>query len=487
MIFLTKHAILLLGDSMELTYLIVTCLSGYFAHKVIRSTVNPAVTYAKLKRNLKQYKGSIINELPFIETETIEEKQKNILKDKFEILTPYVEKLQNYTSEENLKAVYRNLENLTLKKEQLHLKDSYGSYSTKDNRLTYRLNSALGHEFLHLASAYYDPVSGESHTGFYQWKGNMDDEEEIENSCAIGSGLTEGYTQLLAYRIYGDEIKVYKKETILSQLFELFFDDPKEMESYYFNHNLPGLIHHMEQYATKEEIIEIIQSIDKINVYSNYRHSRNIVPTYEFIRLQMKLYDIFRAKNPNSEKLKTFEEIICQNKIASIVFKRKKIKLQREFQKGTPIFSIEKEGEVSNTDLKPETNNQLITEWIEESFKKESKEEKVESKEVLEQLLPYKGMSFSEMCSEIFQVPKEEINILQATRLYCLMTNTEFPLHDRRQRYVLSTLVQTLTLPDSEKTPLEVRTGNKLQQKLDLIWENLIEENRDETPKRKIV
>lgn len=471
---------------MGLTYLILACLSGLFAHKVVQSTVYPAITYAKLKRNMEPYKGSIINEIPFIEKETIEEKKKRILKEKFEVLRPYVEKLQDYTSEENLKAAYRNLENLTLQKEKFSSKDSYGSYSARNNKLTYRLNNALGHEFLHMASSYYDPVSEESHYGFQQWKGNTTDNENEDSSCVIGSGLNEGYTQLLAYRIYGEEIIVYKKETILARLFELFFDHPKEMESYYFNHNLPGLIKPMKEYASREEIIEIIQAIDKINVYSNYRHSQNVVPTYEFIRIQMKLYNMFRAKNKDPEKLKKFEEIISENKIASILLKKQKIKLQREYQKGTPIFPIEKQEKV-NMDLKTETSGNQISEWIGECFKREIKEGKIDSEEVLKQLLPYQGMTFSEMCSQIFQVPREKINILQATRLYCMIANIEFPLHDRKQQYALITQVQTLTLPDSEKTALEFRTGKKLQKKLDSIWESYLEKENDKPLQRKII
>ncbi|MDE5587379.1 MAG: hypothetical protein K2I72_03295, partial [Bacilli bacterium] len=92
-----------------------------------------------------------------------------------------------------------------------------------------------------------------------------------------------------------------------------------------------------------------------------------------------------------------------------------------------------------------------------------------EAKEIASYLETYQRKPFKQLCCEMFQVPEEEINILQASKLYCLMTNTEFPLRDRKTQYAISRQVQSLILPDNEKTSLDYRVEQQLQQKLNSI------------------
>ncbi len=91
-----------------------------------------------------------------------------------------------------------------------------------------------------------------------------------------------------------------------------------------------------------------------------------------------------------------------------------------------------------------------------------------EANEISEYLEEYKKKPFKQLCCEMFQVSEEEINILHASKLYCLLTNTEFPLHDRKVQYAISKQVQSLILPENEKTPLDYRFERKLQEKLDM-------------------
>jgi len=90
-----------------------------------------------------------------------------------------------------------------------------------------------------------------------------------------------------------------------------------------------------------------------------------------------------------------------------------------------------------------------------------------EAKEISARLEEYQKRPFKELCSSIFQTSPDDINVLQATKLYCLMTNTEFPMHDRKKLDAVARQVQSLILPDEEKIPLDYRIEKQLQAKLD--------------------
>ena len=193
------------------------------------------------------------------------------------------------------------------------------------------------------------------------------------------------------------------------------------------------------------------------------------ISIYKMVNIEMKLYEWFRLKNKNPQKLAEFEQIIQENIIASCVFKKQKIKLQRTFQKGKPVFDRE-QSRILNSDTRRKTATAP-------SMAKENKTNE-KQQAILKELLPYQKLSFVNLCSEVFQVPMSEINILQATKLYCLMTNIDFVSCDRKVRNAIARQVQTLILPENEKTPLEKRTGEQLQKKLNSTW-NIVFKNEE--------
>lgn len=169
-----------------------------------------------------------------------------------------------------------------------------------------------------MASSYYNKEKNKSYSGFAILENNK--------KINIGVGLAEGYTELLASRMHhNNKFIIYKKCKQLAEIFEYFFDNPKDMENYYFNHNLPGFIKYMEQFASREEIIKIIVEIDIINC-----DNLDITTTYYYTKIQLKLYNWFKEKNDNPDKLQKLENLICKNKIAAIVIKNEKIKLCKE-------------------------------------------------------------------------------------------------------------------------------------------------------------
>lgn len=287
-------------------------------------TIGQSLTASMINKvNLKkmsEYDGLPIRECTFVDS--ISSTEKNQIKQKnSDILLPLVEKLSTYTSEENLKTVYRNLISLKLEKRpMLLLVGSAGSYSPKNNIIKYSLISSLGHEFLHLASTYYDSEGNISYSGFCQRKDNF----------IIGRGLNEGYTELLASRIYNKNNKVesYKLEVQIAKLLELFFDNPKEMENFYFNHDLLGFVKYMQQFASTKEITHLLLEIDNIHNHSMVLF--NPFRLYDSIKIRLKLYKLFVEKNRDIEKLKQFTDLICKNKAINMILNNKKMKLYKE-------------------------------------------------------------------------------------------------------------------------------------------------------------
>ena len=274
----------------------------------------------RLKR-ISKYDNCIIRDTEALQLYNIKNKKEEFSKIVIKDLLPYLEKLKFYTSHNNLTTVYDNLNNLKIKKNIfLVLSGATGGYSADKNMISYATNESIGHEFLHLASSKYDKENDVIFSGFKQQKG----------IACIGRGLNEGYTELLASKIYNknNKITAYKKLVRIAELFQLFFDDPKEMENYYFNHNLPGLIHYMEQFAPKDEIIKLILDVDNIYFFDDIILSS--LSTYDYLKIQLKLYEWFISKNNSTEKLMVFENILCRNKIIELSLKNQKVKLCRE-------------------------------------------------------------------------------------------------------------------------------------------------------------
>lgn len=269
-----------------------------------------------------KYDGSIIKEAPFISNCNIDELKKDINKQKVELLLLFIEKLEEYTTEENLKRAYKNLKTISIEKMSPVYSFLYsvaGEYDMEENKITY-LSSAIGHEFLHMCSSYYDKENKQYYSGFRQ----------SNSEYSIGLALNEGYTELLASRIYNKNNKVtaYSKPVKIAQLFELFFDNPKNMEKYYFNHDLSGFIHYMERFASKQEIIDILFKLD--NALFLQRHTSFFPISYRYVDIQLTLYNWYSSNIKDEDKLQKFEDLLCENKIISMILNRKNIKLIKD-------------------------------------------------------------------------------------------------------------------------------------------------------------
>lgn len=278
----------------------------------------------KQKKQLKKlspYTGKIIvssnfisNKMNSLEMEKIEFTKKRVLK-------PYVLKLCHYVYPEDLKIISNNIKTVSIKRKPLLFPYGIGVagvYIPKENKILITSKDSLGHEFLHFASSIYDSKRDITLSGFFHSRKNS----------WIGNGINEGYTELLASRIYqkGD-IRGYDNLVRIVQMIEMFFQNPQDMAHLYFSCNLPGLVDYLGQYIPTKEVLELIADLDYINF-----QDRMISP-FGFIRsvqVQIKLYDWYKKSYKDQEKLKQFEELACKNKIVSLLIKRKKMKLYRK-------------------------------------------------------------------------------------------------------------------------------------------------------------
>lgn len=84
------------------------------------------------------------------------------------------------------------------------------------------------------------------------------------------NSFNEGYTELLAIRFFHKKKpNTYRSFIKIASLLEQFFEKKEDMRNLYFNHNLFGFIHYMEQFAERKEILKLIFDMDKLNYYDS--------------------------------------------------------------------------------------------------------------------------------------------------------------------------------------------------------------------------
>ena len=310
-------------DALTITKLILEIIGSWIivmTPSALGAHIAVSILEKKDLKKISEYNGCLIKECPFIDAISTLEIKKELDEKKLEILLSLLEKLSNYTSKENLKTVYQNLKTLKLQRKPFFaIVGIAGLYTYDKNKIEYSKKSSLSHEFLHCASSYYDTETKIKYSGFHQ----------VFDGISIGKALNEGYTEILTSRIYNkNKITSYKLETNMVKLLELFFEDPKELEKLYFNHDLLGFVKYMEQFASRDEIINIILKMDKVNTYLSADFLNPFVPL-QTIEIKFELYKWFIAHNKDKEKLEKFKSIMYENKVTGLILNNK-IKLYRE-------------------------------------------------------------------------------------------------------------------------------------------------------------
>ena len=189
-----------------------------------------------------------------------------------EVIINFVNRLEEEFSFCDLSAFYKNIKNLTLIERNYTVSEKLikllsmktgGNYKGSNNTMEIYASkhhdiedvlSLKNHELLHLATT--------------RKKGNIrmcgfklyDNETLLE----IGRGLNEGYTEWINCRYVSlyNSGSYYYLQSIAGEVEKLV--GQKKMQQFYFSNDLDGLIKSLEQYTTREEVINLIQKLDKI-------------------------------------------------------------------------------------------------------------------------------------------------------------------------------------------------------------------------------
>ena len=249
-----------------------------------------------------------------IDEKVVDDLNINIL-ETYQYIYDIYYKLGSYTSKSNMHNAYKNIKTLQINKFDSNV--FAGRYNIKSNEILYSNISAIPHEFLHMSSAFYDYINNISYDGF----------AITSKEGKIGTGLNEGYTELLSSRIYNcGRIDAYKKEVKTTSIIEQFFNNPKEMENYYFNHNLKGFIEYMTKYTSKEEMKNLIRNIDLI---TDTRGHFSNAPTYYYMKVLNILNNISNSPNLEVSQKKKIKNMINNNIIMKAINKSNQLILKK--------------------------------------------------------------------------------------------------------------------------------------------------------------
>lgn len=173
-------------------------------------------------------------------------------------------KLAGYTDVKNLVNCYYNLRSVSVFRDKKYKRGIFnfgrpyigGRYCNSGNSIEYYYDNVLPHEFLHMSSTpllLSDKYSFQS--GFkYGYGTNI-----------MASGFNEGYTEMLSRRIYFDSnynTTAYRINVYLLLIFELLYDNYRDMEKDYFYANYNSPIHYFTRYGSIEEFFKFLTYLD---------------------------------------------------------------------------------------------------------------------------------------------------------------------------------------------------------------------------------
>lgn len=180
-----------------------------------------------------------------------------------DIILNFIDEIEDYFPNADYGNLINNINDLKVKK--TINKSCGGFYEPTNNTLRYNkkfmsINSKeiLYHELLHVASTFFQ--DGMIYSGFSQ--------ANVKTKDFHGTGINEGYTQLLVQRIYMPYtyIDAYQYEIRIAQDIERIVGQEK-MQDLYFKSDLPGLVEELRKYANKIDIIRFINEVDFMNKY----------------------------------------------------------------------------------------------------------------------------------------------------------------------------------------------------------------------------
>ncbi len=210
--------------------------------------------------------------------------------------------MSKYFSKNDLPLFYHNISHL--KTSSIILEENYAEYyDVKKNKIFIKEIPAIYHGLFHVASSI--DKDGIIFSGFSQ----------STNLNSIGIGITEGYTELLAERYFGN-IKGVKRyypiETFIMKQIEVVIGKEK-MTNFYFHADLLGLMNEFHKYLSKEDSLELIQSMDFL---VNHLHTTENLSTEINQHLSFIFQILFKMYWKKLEKDRTLNEELRKMKMA---------------------------------------------------------------------------------------------------------------------------------------------------------------------------
>ena len=163
-----------------------------------------------------------------------------------------------------------------------------GLYTSEKNKINYITITSIYHELFHMASTYHDKEENITYSGFSQ---TYHDKGKLKTK-SIGSGITEGYTELLAHRYFDKNNKTrttYNYEIGIVKALEKIIG-PDNMQGLYLKADLNGLIEELKKYAQEDDIIHFIRRVDLVSghsddifLFKNNKMKESINDTYKFL------------------------------------------------------------------------------------------------------------------------------------------------------------------------------------------------------------
>ncbi len=185
-----------------------------------------------------------------------------------EIVLKFMQVLLHNFSSKDLIIFFNNINSLQINPPDFKDKDKdtkyfRAYYDGENNAIFYKDNKDyLYHELFHAASFVLNKKI--RYSGFKQYY--------HEGDYYLGSGLNEGYTELLTRRYFAHELSVkegYTYLTHIAYLVEIIVGEAK-MQSLYLSANLQGLIYELQKYNSREEIIDFLLMLDHLNNIATY-------------------------------------------------------------------------------------------------------------------------------------------------------------------------------------------------------------------------
>lgn len=256
--------------------------------KKYEETLNEAVKENKNTLFIKE-KYAILNK----EEKEIFKQVENKLKQSNEAIYEFYRELTRHTSPENLRNFVSNIQFATLDINDSKKKCVFQSfYDQTKNKITIytQLPETLTHDLLHLSS---NNQSAKTN-GFHAY-GTFK-----EDSYEIGNGLDEGYTEILNQR-YFQQVAINSPKLVrLSSLIEKFYQNPKDMETDYFNACLENLILELTKSMDIKDAINIVLKIDYVAIHPNDH--------IFYHKLINKLIELYRQSHKRQETKKFVKE-----------------------------------------------------------------------------------------------------------------------------------------------------------------------------------